>query len=190
MNILLLGEKAALLRPFLEKTDHFTLHTNDKIELEDTIVTDFIISFGYKHIINDEIIEVFGRKMINLHISYLPFNRGADPNLWSFLENTRKGVTIHRISKELDSGDILYQKTVSFSDSDTLKTSYDKLINEIIVLFVKNMKNIFENDVTPLKQTGKSTYHTKADKNKYLHLITAKGYDTPVSDLKGKALKK
>ena len=33
-------------------------------------------------------------KIINLHISFLPFNRGYYPNLWSHQEGTPSGVTI------------------------------------------------------------------------------------------------
>ncbi len=37
----------------------------------------FIISFNYKYIIDEDIIEYMGNRIINLHISYLPYNRGA-----------------------------------------------------------------------------------------------------------------
>lgn len=188
MIVLLLGEKSELLKPYLEKADHFVIRTDGKIDLRAAIIADFIISFGYKFIITPEIIEVFTKKIINLHISYLPFNRGADPNLWSFLENTRKGVTIHRMTTEIDTGDILAQKTVVFDENETLQTSYDKLIKEMVAQFAKNLENIMSDEITPFPQTGKGSYHQKNDKNKYLHLLTKKGYDTPVAELKGKAL--
>ena len=63
---------------------------------------DFIISYGYRHILKKDLIEMFPRKIANLHISLLPWNRGADPNLWSFLEDTPKGVTIHYIDCSVD----------------------------------------------------------------------------------------
>ena len=37
-----------------------------------------------------------------MHISYLPFNRGAHPNYWSFKDNSPKGVTIHFIDNGID----------------------------------------------------------------------------------------
>ena len=52
-------------------------------------------------------------RAINLHISYLPWNRGADPNLWSAV-GMPKGVTIHYINDGFDTGDILFQKAILF----------------------------------------------------------------------------
>lgn len=190
MNVLLLGEKAALLGEHLEKNGHVVIHENDRLLVEDTIATDFIISFGYKFILSREIVTMFRHKIINLHISYLPFNRGADPNLWSFLENTPKGVTIHEIDESIDTGNILLQKSVTFSENDTLKTSYDKLIHEIVSLFTDNSEKILNREIVPLPQTTTGTYHQKADKTKYLYLLSKLGHNTPVSEIAGKALDK
>ena len=46
---------------------------------------DFIVSYGYRHILSKNILDLLPNKIINLHISYLPYNRGADPNFWSFM---------------------------------------------------------------------------------------------------------
>ena len=71
-----------------------------------------------------------------MHISFLPYNKGADPNLWSYLENSPKGVTIHKIDKGINTGDILLQKEVQDNiETDTLKTSFNRLIDEIVILF-------------------------------------------------------
>lgn len=75
---------------------------------------DWIISYGYRHIIPEEIIKKTKNPIINLHISYLPFNRGSHPNYWSFKEKTPKGVTIHFIDKGIDTGPILCQKEFFF----------------------------------------------------------------------------
>lgn len=55
--------------------------------------------------------------VLNLHISYLPWNRGANPNFWSFVENTKKGVTIHEIDEKLDKGKILLRKELEFDEN-------------------------------------------------------------------------
>jgi methionyl-tRNA formyltransferase len=73
---------------------------------------EFLISFGYRHILRKEIVDYFSGRSINLHASLLPWNRGADPNLWSFLENTPKGVTIHEIDYGVDTGKILAHREI------------------------------------------------------------------------------
>tara|TARA_A100001015_G_C14694995_1_gene595951 strand:- start:184 stop:570 length:387 start_codon:yes stop_codon:yes gene_type:complete len=75
---------------------------------------DLIICYGYRHKIGKEILSKYKNKIINLHISYLPYNKGAHPNFWSFADNTPSGVTIHEVNEDLDSGRIIYQKKIDF----------------------------------------------------------------------------
>ncbi|MBQ3033656.1 MAG: hypothetical protein IJD28_04690 [Deferribacterales bacterium] len=96
MNILLLGNKGLLLKEIIENLGHTCRLEEGK--LQEPITEDFIISFGYHYMVHKDIVKKFENKIINMHISYLPWNRGADPNLWSILENTPKGVTIHRLA--------------------------------------------------------------------------------------------
>lgn len=106
-----------------------TLHTVAKLH------PDLIISYNYSFIIARDIITYMDGNIINLHISYLPFNRGSSPNIWSILEHTPKGVTIHYIDADLDTGDIIAQRQIDIPNSVTLKESYDRLQQEIQSLF-------------------------------------------------------
>ena len=47
-------------------------------------------------------------------MSYLPFNRGAHPNFWSFVDNTPSGVSIVEIDKGIDTGPVIYKKKIKF----------------------------------------------------------------------------
>ena len=117
----------------------------------------------------------------------MPWNKGADPNLWSVLENTPKGVTIHQIEKGLDSGKIICKKEVTFNENGTFRSSY-KLLNETIIeMFQDNWKNIKNEKLKRYSQVGKGSYHRSADKIKYMELLT-EGWDTKIKDLEGKAL--
>ena len=189
MNILLLGEKCSLISDYLLSLGHYTYIYNVKVDKTIVESYDFIISFDYWHIIKQEIIDLFPDKIINMHISLLPYNKGADPNLWSYLENSPKGVTIHKIDNGLDTGDIILQKEVQDNlAEDTLKTSYDRLIQEIVKLFADNAEDILNNKITSHEQQGTGSMHYLKDKEKYIYLLEAAGYDTPVKELAGKAL--
>lgn len=123
---------------------------------------DYIISYNYSHIIPESVCELFIGKIINLHISYLPYNRGASPNLWSFVENTPKGVTIHYIDAGVDTGKIILRKEIDFSNpDDTLRTTYAKLHKEIQELFRRNWDAIKNGSIIPQTQHGEGTYHTR-----------------------------
>lgn len=75
----------------------------DRVDTQiiDRYKPDFIITYSYKYIIKGGVIDLMKGKIINLHISLLPWNKGADPK-WSFLEDTPKGVTIHLIDRDVN----------------------------------------------------------------------------------------
>lgn len=125
-----------------------------------------IISYNYSYIISSEIIEYMHENIINLHISYLPWNRGASPNIWSFVDDTPKGVTIHKMSPGLDEGDIIYQEEMTFDiNKETFATSYAKLHEKIVELFKKHWDDIKRGNYHTYKQEGEGTKHTSRDLN-------------------------
>ncbi|WP_281279723.1 formyltransferase family protein [Chitiniphilus eburneus] len=150
----------------------------------------FGVSYRYRHIIKKKEIDWFCGKLINLHIAVLPFGRGADPNIWSYLENTPKGVTIHIIDDGIDTGPILMQRHVDIDVwHDTLSSSYDKLSRVMEFLFINNCKNILNGKIEAEPQNNKEgSFHYSMEKEAYSHLWAEKGWETPVSDLIGKAI--
>lgn len=188
MKILFLGYTDSPLINYLRSLGDEVLINNDKVSpvfIKENGI-EFIVSYGYRHIIKSDVIKALPDKIVNLHIALLPWNRGADPNLWSFLENTPKGVTIHYIDESLDTGDIIVQRQVGFVSDETLKTSYEKLKQSIEKLFTKHWSKIKNGKCPRMKQSGKGTFHRIKDKQPFLHLLT-RGFDTPVSSLVGKA---
>jgi len=135
-------------------------------------------------------IEMLKGRIVNLHISLLPWNRGAEPNLWSFLEDTPKGVKIHYVDEGLDTGDVLAQKELFLNeDCETLATTYRKLSDAIVNLFDQQWPNILHGKVQGVGQPSGGSFHLLKDKKKFDYLLTEKGWDTPVLELVGKALK-
>lgn len=146
---------------------------------------DFFISYNYKYIIKKELIDFMENKIINLHISYLPWNKGAHPNMWSFVENTPKGITIHIIDEGLDTGPILVQKKVNINETiGTLRSSYEKLHKEIQELFKQNWNKIKTGKIKPIPQKTKGTLHYKADFKKIEYLLGDQGWDSPILEIK------
>lgn len=123
-----------------------------------------IISYNYKYLIPQNIITAMKGNVINLHISYLPWNRGSDPNFWSFIDDTPKGVTIHKIDAHLDTGDIIFRRELFFDETkETFRTSYDRLHQEIRKLFFENWESIKLNTYSLIKQEPGGSYHKHSD---------------------------
>ncbi len=136
------------------------------IELEQLLQLSpkLIVSYNYVHLIPQDVIDHMGGRVVNLHISLLPWNRGFSPNIWSFLEDTPKGVTIHQVDAGLDTGGILYQKMCCFDPQrETLASSYNVLQRELVALFQTHWEDIFHGAWAPIAQSGAGSYHTKRD---------------------------
>jgi methionyl-tRNA formyltransferase len=144
-----------------------------------------VVSHGYRRILRADQIE--DGRLINLHISLLPYNRGADPTLWSVLEGTPAGVTIHYIDPGVDTGDVIAQREVRFDDEDTLKTAYDRLQSELLDLFKQTWPAIAGGTNERRAQRGAGTSHRVKDRAAVEHLLTD-GWDTKVKALRGKCV--
>lgn len=121
---------------------------------------EIVVSYNYKHIIKEDIISLMDGRIINLHISLLPWNMGADPNFWSFIEDSPKGVTIHYVDKGIDTGDILLQEAADFDENiETLESSYRNLHKKIQLLFKNNWDKIKNGRIIARAQSGPGSFH-------------------------------
>ena len=107
----------------------------------------FICLAGFMKIISNTIINNYQGKIINIHPSLLPKFKGL--NTFSrMLKNKEKnaGCTVHFVSKELDSGNMIVQKKFSINSGDdekilkkkTQKLEYLAFPEAIIKIFRKN----------------------------------------------------
>ena len=83
------------------------------------------VMFGY--VLKPDFLSLLPKGCINLHPAYLPYNRGARPNVWSIVDQTPAGVTLHYIDESIDTGDIIRQMKVPVLITDTGETLYRKL---------------------------------------------------------------
>jgi methionyl-tRNA formyltransferase len=160
-----------------------------KSKLTESIVNtykpEFIISYNYRYIISQNIISLMNNKIINLHISFLPWNRGAHPNIWSFIENSPKGVTIHFIDSGIDTGSILVQKQFYFDENkETLQSTYNYLHTSIQSLFKSNWDAIKRGALPSKKQLKKGTYHATSDFQKVSSALGKEEWNIVISKFK------
>jgi methionyl-tRNA formyltransferase len=184
-KILFLGYGENQISDFLMDNGNRIISQDKKMSLKEIkeINPNQIISYGYRHIIPSNVIENYP-KIINLHVAYLPWNKGYDPNFWSWLENTPKGYTIHYINEGIDTGDILVQEQMRFNENETLKSSYGKLKRGIENLFILNWDNLLNMKKEPQKQIpGEGNHHYSWDLKPYKFLMEEKAWDTPVKKL-------
>lgn len=178
MHVLLLTPCPEALRsPILGSGDTFTAAMDEPHKLD--LSADLILSFGYRHIFKEPILSTIRCPLLNLHISLLPWNRGADPNFWSWFDGTPKGVTLHHIDAGIDTGDIVQQRGVEFGAADTLASSYDRLHAAAIRMWEESWPFIRYGAVPRYTQAGAGSFRRSKDKEPWWPL--PQGFATPVS---------
>ena len=182
-KVLLLSNNSENIKKSIERYGDIvdTLDTKfDKFFIEKNKY-DFIVSFGYRFLLDESILNSVKKTSYNLHIGYLPYNRGAHPNFWSNLENTPSGVTIHKIDKGIDTGKILFQKKIPINKKKhSFSSSYKILINEIETLFDNKWCYLRKNIFSGYSQKGEGSHHFKKDLDKYKKLLV-NGWDTNIN---------
>jgi methionyl-tRNA formyltransferase len=182
VDVLFLGPADSRVASFLTHEGEKVMCQTESIDarMMGCLEPEMVVSHGYRHILKREVLDVVRDRAVNLHIAFLPWNRGADPNLWSWIEGTPKGVTIHYLDDGIDSGDVIAQRQVDFNDGETLATSYARLQVEMLALFREKWPEIKAGLCGRSPQSGSGTFHRVADRARVEHLLVA-GWDTPVS---------
>jgi methionyl-tRNA formyltransferase len=118
--------------------------------------------FGY--ILRKPLVDVFPRGVVNSHISLLPYNRGAFPNVWAIIDRTPAGVSLHYIDGGVDTGDLIAQKEVPVEPTDTGQSLYGKLERAAVELFTETWPKLRAGTIgrTPQDHT-RATGHKLAD---------------------------
>lgn len=84
------------------------------------LAPDLILVDSYSMLLPPEILELPPMGGVNVHGALLPRHRGANPIQWAILNDERSaGVTIHRMTEEIDAGAILAQREVRIEFGDT-----------------------------------------------------------------------
>lgn len=82
--------------------------------------TDLIVLAGYMRILSDAFIARWEGRIINIHPSLLPKYKGLDTHARAIAAgDTVAGVTVHRVTAELDAGEVLGQLEVAVMPDDT-----------------------------------------------------------------------
>lgn len=81
---------------------------------------DVIVVMAYGQFLGDALLALPPLGCINVHLSLLPRNRGAAPIQWAIANGDKEtGVTIMKMVRRMDAGDILDQEPIAIKPDDT-----------------------------------------------------------------------
>jgi len=88
---------------------------------------DIGVSVLFGHILKAEVLRLFPRGVLNVHPGLLPFNRGRNAQVWSIVEHTPAGATLHFMDEGVDTGPIVERLEVPIEPTDTGRSMRAKL---------------------------------------------------------------
>ena len=131
---------------------------------------DMIVCAFFQYILKKPIIEIPTHGCINLHPSYLPINRGGQPNEWPIIDGSKAGVVIHYIDEGIYTGPIIARRIIPVTWTDTGESVHRKLVHGLVDIFLEVWPNILDIQPTPQNQLETPTHHLKSEIEKFNEL--------------------
>lgn len=130
---------------------------NNELELISAVKnTGIKLDYGFltwwPDIISEKIISIPKNGFLNTHPSLLPFNRGKHYNFWALIEQAPFGVSLHFVEKNIDSGDIIAQKSIPYTWEDNGGTLYEKASLAMVDLFKATYPRVRSGNYERIKQ--------------------------------------
>ncbi|HAA77877.1 TPA: formyl transferase [Candidatus Latescibacteria bacterium] len=125
---------------------------------------DLLLSIHFGYILPDIILDLPPQGCVNLHPGYLPYTRGTYPNVWSIVDDTPAGVTLHYMDRGIDTGDLIARREVEILPTDTGHSLYDRLQKAEFELFLDTWPQLLGGQPPRSPQnTEEGSQHRKRD---------------------------
>ncbi|HEX4503483.1 MAG TPA: bifunctional UDP-4-amino-4-deoxy-L-arabinose formyltransferase/UDP-glucuronic acid oxidase ArnA [Scandinavium sp.] len=123
------------------------------VERIQAMAPDMIFSFYYRNLLSDAILSTARHGAFNLHGSLLPKYRGRAPLNWALANGEKEtGVTLHRMVKRADAGNIVAQQAVAIDEADVALTLHRKLCATAQTLLRDTLPLIASGNITETVQ--------------------------------------
>ena len=106
---------------------------------------DIICLAGFMNILPDSFIQSFSGLILNIHPSLLPKYKGLNTHQRAIdNEDTYAGCTVHHVTNELDSGEIILQKSIKIENDDTAESLSLRVLELEHLIYSKALKKIID----------------------------------------------
>lgn len=122
-----------------------------------------VIVVNGTRIIHSRILETTGARFINAHFGITPMYRGVHGGYWALAQEDAKhcGITIHLVDNGVDTGQILFQETISPTKDDSFFTYPTLQAIAAIPLMMRAVRDCLDGHTTIRGSEGESRqwYH-------------------------------
>lgn len=121
------------------------------------------VSAFFGHLLRREMLALFPRGVVNFHGSFLPWNRGRDPNAWALYNRTPAGGTIHLMDEGVDTGPILLQREVVPTPDMDAADLYRQTVDVLVSLFEEHWPLLKTGSIDARSQGPSYSAHRRRD---------------------------
>ena len=142
------------------------LENKDEVDFIKNLKPNVIIVVAYGKIIPQKILDLPNIKFINIHASILPKWRGAAPIQRAIMNLDKEtGISIMKITNELDAGPVMKISKIKITENCTYKT-LSKKMSELSANLIKETLEILEKNEEKFvpQDSSKATYAKKISK--------------------------
>lgn len=113
----------------------------------------------WPHIIREPLLSAPKEGFLNTHPSLLPHARGKHTTFWTLSQALPFGVSLHRVTPIVDSGEILAQQEIHYGWSDDSQSLYARAQEAMISLFIDEYPKVRASNVTFVQQDPHAPVH-------------------------------
>jgi len=122
---------------------------------------DLFISVACPIVFKEDLIMIPKLGSINVHNALLPRYRGMLPSFWQLYCGEREaGITIHKIDKGIDTGDVIVQHSVPIYPQESLDHLITRTKKESARLMVRVIDSFRRGEVQYTKMKGNGSYYS------------------------------
>ena len=128
-----------------KKFDRFQFETNAQRVLLNYKIG-IICLAGFMQILSKNFISKWQNRIINIHPSYLPKNKGLNPQKQVIDERAPfTGCTVHFVNEKIDSGKIILQEKVKVMQNDNVQSLSNRILQREHEIYPKALNQIASN---------------------------------------------
>jgi len=131
----------------------YNVNGSDTVKFLKGLEPDLFVVIAYGQILSSAVLDVPKIFSLNVHASLLPKYRGAAPINWALIKgDNTTGITVIKMTKDMDAGAIILQKEREITEDDTAFSLEDKLSDLAAELLLMTLEGIEENNYNLILQ--------------------------------------
>jgi methionyl-tRNA formyltransferase len=122
---------------------------------------DLILMVSWRYLVPESIYSRARHGSYIFHDSLLPKYRGFAPTVWSIINGeSETGVTLFRAAESVDAGDIVEQRKVAISETETIAEVMDKVTDVYLEIAERNFASLLDGSAASYPQNHDDATYT------------------------------